>query len=134
MDLSLVNWIAVVAAAMAGFAFGAVYYTALGKHWMDAASMTEADAKKRSPAPFIISFAGLLVTASVLAGHFVRHEPGLMSAVHAVESAVVLWIGFVVTTTATNNAFRQAKPKLTVIDSVHWLGVLVIQGLVINAF
>ncbi len=134
MDFSQVNWIAVGAAAVAAFMFGAVYYIALGKQWMDAAGITASEVEKRSPVPFIISFAGLLVMGSVLAGHFAQHEPETMAAGHAVESAVMLWVGFVATTIATNHAYQQAKPKLTFIDSVHWLGVLVIQGLVLNAF
>ena len=37
-------------------------------------------------------------------------------------SAVVLWVGFVLTTMTVNNAFTMRKPTLTVIDSLHWLG------------
>lgn len=127
------NIVAVVVAAVAGFAFGAIYYTALGRQWMDAAGFSEDDVKKRSPVPFIVSFIGLLVMACVLCWHF-SQQSGSVSASYAIHSSLILWFGLIVTSTATNNAFRQAKPKLTVIDSFHWLGVLVIQGLVISAF
>ena len=127
------NIVAVAVAAVAGFAFGAVFYTALGKHWMDAAGLVEADVKKRSPAPFIISFVGLLIMGCVLSWHF-SQQGGSVSAGYAIHSSLILWFGLIVTSTATNNAFQQAKPKLTVIDSLHWLGVLVIEGLVISAF
>jgi 1,4-alpha-glucan branching enzyme len=39
----------------------------------------------------------------------------------------------VITTLAVENSFGQRKPMHTVIDSIHWLGVLVIQGAIIGA-
>jgi hypothetical protein len=45
-----------------------------------------------------------------------------------------LWLGFVVTTIAVNNGFAGRKPALTDIESLHWLGVLVVEGLIIGAF
>jgi Protein of unknown function (DUF1761) len=44
-----------------------------------------------------------------------------------------IWIGFVITTMAVNYGFQGAKPMLTVIDGAHWLGVLLLQGLVIGS-
>jgi hypothetical protein len=40
----------------------------------------------------------------------------------------------VITTLAVNNAFRGAKPSLTVIDAGHWLGVLILQGAILGWF
>jgi hypothetical protein len=47
-------------------------------------------------------------------------------------SGFVVWIGFVATTLATNHSFQGAKRSLTLIDGLHWLGVLLIQGVVIG--
>ncbi len=134
MELMGINLVAVIVATVAAFAFGAAYYTLLGKQWLDAVGLTEEDAQQRSATPFVVSAVGLLVMACVLAGHFADHLPETITAWHAVESAVVLWLGLIVTTTATNNIFRGGKIKLTVLDSGHWLGVLVIESLVISAF
>ena len=125
--------IAVVVAAVAAFAFGAVFYTVLGRHWMDAAGLAEDSVKKRSAVPFITSFVALLVMGCVLSWHFGRQGSDV-STTFALHSSLILWLGFIVTTMATNNAFQQSKAKLTVIDSAHWLGVVVIEALVINAF
>jgi hypothetical protein len=43
-----------------------------------------------------------------------------------------MWLGFVATTLAVNNAFRGATGSLTLIDGGHWLGVLLLQGAVIG--
>ena len=135
MDLSHINYLAVVLAAVAGFAFGALYYTLLGKAWMDAVGLTEEQVKKdRSKIPFITSFASLLVLALVLSWIFGQLGGDGLSAGRSVGTAVLLWLGLIVTSVATNNAFQGAKAKLTVLDSMHWLGVAVIQALVISAF
>ena len=135
MDCGQINWIAVLGAAVATMGFGAIYYTVLGKPWMDAAGITEEEIKEnRGAGPYVISFASLLVMASVLAGHFAQHSAEEVTAAHAIESAFVLWLGFILASMATNHAFQGCPPKLTALDSGHWLGVLVIQGLILSAF
>jgi Protein of unknown function (DUF1761) len=47
-------------------------------------------------------------------------------------AALVAWFGFVVTTMTVNYAYHGARPKLTLIDGAHWLGVLLIQGAVLG--
>ena len=135
MDFPAINMIAVVVAAVATFAFGAIYYTVLGKAWMEAVGTTEEEIKKtRSAVPFVTSFVSLLVMASVLSAFLAQQREGVASPSEAAATAVVLWLGLIVTSLATNNAFQGNKLKLTILDSIHWLGVLVIQGQVIRAF
>ena len=43
-----------------------------------------------------------------------------------------IWFGFVVTTMTVNYAYHGARPKLTLIDGAHWLGVLLIQGMILG--
>lgn len=43
-----------------------------------------------------------------------------------------VWLGFVATTLAVNHTFQGAKKELTLIDGGHWLGVLLVQGLLIG--
>jgi hypothetical protein len=47
-------------------------------------------------------------------------------------SGFFLWFGFVITTMAVNHAFQGTRPALTVIDGGHWLGVLLIQGVILG--
>jgi hypothetical protein len=47
-------------------------------------------------------------------------------------TGLFLWVGFVITTMAVNHAFQGAKPMLTLIDGGHWLGVLLLQGLMLG--
>jgi hypothetical protein len=85
---------------------------------------------KPSPAPFVISFVAELVMAWTLAG--VVGHMGQVSVRSALITAFLAWLGFVITTMVVNNAYTRRKAMLTAIDGGHWLGVLLIQGLVIG--
>jgi ABC-type sulfate transport system permease subunit len=128
------NWLAILIATVAGFVFGAAYYMSLSKPWLAAIGKTKeqiAAEGKGSPLPFIISIVALAVMAVVLAGT-VGHL-GQVNLKGGVITALFMWLGFVITTMAVNNAFGQRKASLTIIDGIHWLGVLVIQGAIIGA-
>jgi len=71
--------------------------------------------------------------AFVLAGSIAHLGPGNVTVKNGIISGLILWAGFVVTTVFVNNAYPGRKYMLSIIDSVHWLGVLVIQGAVIGA-
>ena len=128
------NYLAILVAAGAGFAFGALYYTVLGKAWMAALGKTEAETSARSALPFVIAAVAQLVMAWVLAGTLGHLGEGQVTLRNGVITAGFVWVGFVLTTLAVNHAFQGAKRMLTVIDGGHWLGVLVIQGVVIGLF
>jgi hypothetical protein len=135
--MTLGNYLAILVAAIAGFAFGAGWYTALGRQWLAARGLSEAEAKARtgpSPLPFIISFVALLIMAWMLSGillHLARGGTAL-TVRSGMISGFFLWLGFVITTMAVNNAFEGERRALTVIDGAHWLGVLLIQGAILG--
>lgn len=124
------NYLAILVAAVAAFAWGAAYYMTLSKQWLAAVGRTEPN---KSPKPFILSFVALLVMAFVLSGAIAHLGPGQVTVKNGIISGLILWAGFVVTTVFVNNAYPGRKYMLSVIDSIHWLGVLVIQGAVIGA-
>lgn len=136
MAFAGINYVAVAVAAIASFAFGSVYYMALGRQWMAALGKTEADIKSGGvkPAPFVIAAVAQIVMAVVLAGVIGHLGPGQVTLANALTSAAIVWAGFVLTSMAVNHGFQGARPALTVIDGGHWLGVLLIQGLVIGLF
>ena len=70
----------------------------------------------------------------MLAGTIAHLGPGQVTLKNGIISALFIWVGFVATTVFVNNAYPGRKYSLSLIDSIHWLGVLVIQGAVIGAF
>ncbi|MBN9089718.1 MAG: DUF1761 domain-containing protein [Reyranella sp.] len=128
------NYLAIILAAAAGFVWGAAYYTTLSKQWLSAVGIAKEQMRiGRSPAPFVISFVALVVMAWVLAGTLGHLGPGQVTVKNGIISGLFLWLGFIATTVFVNNAYPGRKYSLSVIDSIHWLGVVVIQGAVIGA-
>jgi hypothetical protein len=130
MAFAGMNYLAILIAAVAAFAWGAAYYTTLSKQWQAAAGQTQPN---RSATPFIITFVAELVMAFVLSGAIGHLGPGQVSVKNGIISGVILWAGFIVPTIFVSNAYPGRKYRLSVIDSIHWLGVVVIQGAIIGA-
>ena len=130
MAFAGMNYLAVLVAAVAAYAWGAAYYMTLSKQWLAAAGITQPN---RSATPFIISFVALVVMAFVLAGSIGHLGPGNVTVKNGIFSGIIIWAGFVLTTVFVNNAYPGRKYMLSIIDSIHWLGVLMIQGAVIGA-
>ena len=83
-------------------------------------------------APLVIAGVACLVMAYMLAG-LMGHLANVTIR-GGMISAFFVWIGFVLTTVATNHAFEGMKPVVTAIDAGHWLAVLVLMGAIIGAF
>ncbi|AZO10685.1 MULTISPECIES: DUF1761 domain-containing protein [unclassified Mesorhizobium] len=133
MDFSTVNWLAVIVAAVAAWLFGAAWYMGLSKPWLKAAKLDPA-AMRRSFAPFIISFIAELIMALIMTlviGAITGGEP---NPVAGVIFGFLLWLGFVATTLSVNHRYQGFGWDLTLIDAGHWLGVLLIIGVVIGWF
>ena len=132
MDFANVNTIAVIVAAVAGFAVGAVWYALLfSKPWLAAVGFTEADVKQgRSALPFVFSAIALLIMAWVLSS-IVAPADGNG---RGILVGLILWLGFTATTTVVNYAYAARKPALMAIDAGHWLAVAVAMGAIIGAF
>lgn len=134
MTFAGVNYLAILFAGAAGFAFGAGYYMTLGKVWMHALGKTKEDIEReKSPVPFVFAVLAQFVIAIMIAGmlgHIAEYD---MNAPNGVLTALTIWFGFVVTTMTVNYSFQGARPMLTLIDAGHWLGVFLIQGLIIGA-
>ena len=132
-----INYVAILAAAVAAWLAGAVWYGVLGKQWLAALGWTEADmmgpdGKRRMPlGPMILSFVAALIMAFLLSG--LMAHIGRVTMRSGIISAALVWVGFVVTTIAVNNAFQRRKMMLTVIDGGHWLLALIVQGAVLGA-
>ncbi|MEO5805309.1 DUF1761 domain-containing protein [Devosia sp.] len=127
-----VNWLAVVVATVAAFAFGAVWYTTLSKQWLAALGKTR-EQLNVGFTPFIWSVVVELIMAYVLAV-LLGNLPGGITIATGITVGVIAWVGFVATTLIMNHRYEGMSWALTIIDSGHLLGVLAIQGLVIGLF
>lgn len=138
------NSLVMLGAAIAAWLFGALWYGALGRQWVAAQDMTVEAFRARQAAkagrlsakiPFVLTFAAELLMAYVLYGlmkHVAHTNP--LSVGTGIVSAVFVWLGFMLTSMAVNNAFAGRRAMLTLIDAGHWLGVMLILGAALGAF
>lgn len=127
--LAELNYIGILGAGAAGFAFGALFYTIFGTPWRVALGKTEEEIKETmSAGPFIRAAVGQLILAAVLS-LLIGPVPGIEQ---GMQMGFVLWLGVVMTTMAINHGFQGQSNALTLIDGAHWLGVLTVQGIVLG--
>ena len=122
----------VLAAAVAAFGFGAVWYIALSKPWLAASGVTEAQQRAGGPMPFVIGTVAMVLVAGMM-----RHLLGAAGVVTPGGGAIAgLGIGaFLITPwVAMNYAFAMRRPALTLIDGVNSVVGCTIIGAVLNAF
>jgi hypothetical protein len=128
-----INYLAVLAATLASFGFGAVWYMSLSKRWLAAVERTPEEVKAVGrPAwlPFALSLALEFVMAYILARTI--EAVGAADLSGGLLTGFAAAVGFALPVTAINYIYPARKAALTLIDGGHWLGVLLIQGAVIG--
>jgi hypothetical protein len=129
-------YLAVILAAFASFAYGAVHYMLLSKPWMAASGVRMGPdgkpANGSSPVPFILSGICMLLVAG-----FLRHILAMAGIDGAVKSTVAgLGVGafFIAPWTMINNAYGMRPFMLTIIDGTYAIIGCGLIGLVLGLF
>jgi hypothetical protein len=133
MTFSGINYLAVLAAAIAGFAVGMVWYGILGERWMAALGKSKDELLPDGKPPIATmaaSFVCELVMAWILAGLLGHIDAVTVGG--GIISACFVWLGFVATTQLVNHRYGGYPLSLTIIDTGHWLAVLIAMGVVIG--
>lgn len=127
----------VTAAALAAFAFGAVWYLGMSTRWLAAAEITTGrpDMAKRGGSG--IGAFGIGLLAMILVAGMMRHllaEAGVTSVGGGAVAGFGVGAFFITPWVAMNYAFAKRKPELTVIDGVNSVVGCTIMGAVLNLF
>ena len=130
-----IPYLAILAAGVAAWIFGAIWFGAFGRPWAIGLGLMSADApaKRGSPPVFalVFSLVAELVLALMLDG-LLTHLAGPNFGVKpALIGAFFVWLGFVAPTIATNYAYQKRPLAVYAVDLGHWLGVLLIEGAVL---
>ena len=126
----------VIVAALAAFAFGAVWYMSMSKVWIAAAEIP-VDANGRpqgngSPMPFVVGLIAMVIVAGMMRHVFVMS--GLTSIGEGVMGGAGIGAFLITPWVAMNYAFGMRKPTLTLIDGVNSVVGCTIMGVVLNLF
>ena len=125
------GYISVIAAAAASWFFGAAWYMALSKPWMEAAGIECDEAGKpqggSSPLPYILSALCMLLVAGMMRHIFAGS--GVDTVVKGLLSGLGIgpWI-------MINNAYTMRPFKLTLIDGGYAVFGCAITGVVLTLF
>ncbi len=127
------NWIAVIGAALAGFAIGGVWYgPLLGKAWQKESGLSDEAMKNANMAQiFALTFVLNLISSFIL-GHVMATygHPGLHI---AAMIGFGVGLGFVATSIGVNYLFARKSLKLFLIDGGYWTVVYTVMGAIFGA-
>ncbi|MBI4095076.1 MAG: DUF1761 domain-containing protein [Candidatus Liptonbacteria bacterium] len=128
-----INYISVFVAAVAAFAFGAIWYGPLfGKQWMAMMGFTKESMKmmKLTPAQAMgLGFVTAIIVAYVLA--YFAAALGVQGASGALSLAFLVWLGFVATTLMGSFLWEGKPFKLFAFNAVYQLISFSIMSLIV---
>ena len=133
MDLTAINWIAAVVAAVSAFVLGGVWYGPIfGKQWQGLVGLSDDDLQNgRHPAAtFGCAFVLTLVQAVFLAA-IIPTGSGIGG---GIGQALLIGIAFVATAFGVNYLFSRHPASLWGIDAGYNVVQFAIMGAIIGAF
>lgn len=130
------QFVSVIAAALASFAFGAVWYGMLSGPWM-AASGVKLGPDGRpgngsSPVPYVISALAMLLVAGMMRHVFAM--AGIDTLVEGIMGGLGIGLFFITPWIALNNGYTMRPFTLTAIDGGYATIGCTIMGIILTLF
>ena len=130
------GYLGVLVAAVAAYAFGAVWYMVLAKPWVRAAGIeTDENGKPAggsNPVPYVVAFGSAVLVAGMMRHIFA------MAGIETVGESLVAGLGiglfFITPWVAMNYAYAQRPFKLTILDGGYSILGSAVIGLVLGLF
>jgi hypothetical protein len=127
------NWLAILVAALAWFAFSAIWYSVppLSSAWQKAARVTPGEGPPLVRL-LIPTFIGYVVTTIVIA--LLARAIGAASALDGIVLGVVLGIGFGIVGALVNQLYEQKGPGYWLINGLNAVIAYVIVALIVTVW
>lgn len=135
MESHGMNWIAILAAGIAAWALGALWYSPLlfGKAWQKESGLSEESIKNANmPLIFGTSAVMMIIMSAGLAMFFQGDET--MNAVKGLQMGLMTGLLFVATSTAINYLYQRKSFKLWLIDAAYQVALLALAGTIVGAW
>lgn len=129
------EFVSVIAAAIAAWIFGAVWYMALARPWMAAAGIKAGPDGKpegNSVTPYVLSILAMIIVAGMMRHTFA--SSGVTSAGAGVIGGLGVGLFFISPWIMINNAYGMRPFRLTLIDSGYATFGCAIMGAVLTLF
>jgi hypothetical protein len=129
-----INYVAVLVAALSGFAVGAIWYGPLfGRQWMMAAGPPPEETPRFNiPGVYALTFVLSLLAALVLA--LVINQVHADGVLDGARISFLLWLGFILPVRVTEALFNGTNMRLVMIDSGYRLVWAVVMGVILAAW
>jgi hypothetical protein len=124
------HWLAILVAAVAGFAVGGVWYGPLfGKPWMAARGFTPESAKQNVNMPMIFGLTFVLnLVAAFMLDHLYATYDAPIGFHHSLLIAGIIGVGFIATSIGVNYLFSRMPRALFLIDAGYWIVIYLVMG------
>ena len=126
----------VIAAAVGAFAFSAVWYTAMSKHWIAAAGIpVDANGKplgNGSLMPFVIGMIAMILVTGMM--RHVLQLSGIVTPGGGLVAGFGVGAFFITPWVTMNYAFGMRKSSLALLDGVNAVVGCSIMGLILSLF
>ena len=129
------NYWAILVAAIASFVFEACWYSIFLQKWLDGTGRTMAWLAGTGMSE-ALQYGTALVSAAVIATAIscVTQLTGPQTALRGIRVAAMLWLGFVVTTWATEYIFEVRPLSLFAINAGFWLLGMILMGAIVGGW
>ncbi|MDG1530613.1 MAG: DUF1761 domain-containing protein [Paracoccaceae bacterium] len=127
--MELIN---ILAAAVAAWVFGALWYGMLGKHWMDATGKKPEEVDPSDKKPFVISFVCMIIVAGMMRHIFALS--GIDTITLGIMGGIGLGLFIVMPWIITHYVFAGNKAKLMLIDGGYATLGSTVMGIVLVLF
>jgi hypothetical protein len=129
----MINWWAVIVAAIVMFVIGSVWFTVLfGKQWRRMMGVPEGTQPEGFARAIAIGFIATLVEAYILAWFVWNAGPLQPDLGGGVEVGLLAWVGFVATLLIPSILYERRNPMIIVINGAYQLIGLVVMGAIIG--
>jgi hypothetical protein len=130
------NYPAIFVAGIACFMLAPLWYGVFKQPWLEGVGRTSewlmSNGAKLAPVQYGTAFVGSVMIAAAIA--WVTQASGEQTAMRGIKVAVLLWLGFVVTTWTTEYAFELRPLSLLAINGGFWLFSFAIMGAIVGAW
>ncbi|MDG2532519.1 DUF1761 domain-containing protein [Sphingomonas sp. HITSZ_GF] len=125
-----IHWLAILAAAVAGFVVGGIWYGPLfGKAWMKARAIDPEEAAKGANMPMIFGTTFVLnLIAAFMLDHLYNTYDAQIGFHHSLVIAGIIGVGFIATSVGVNYLFSRLPRSLFLIDAGYWIVTYLVMG------
>jgi len=122
----------VLAAGVASWIFGAIWYMSISKGWMEAAGLTPETIDSKNPVPYVVSLIGAIVVAGML--RHVMASSGIDTMLKALMTGFGLGLFVVLPWIVNNVLYGQRDRRLIWMDGAYPVIGMTIMAIVLQLF